>query len=365
MSGDRNNPRDKSLVNQAAKESRAMEARMLPTSGELTQEQLDYVRKRVDERCDEQSLNYEQIDKKVGVSRKAVRRFMEDRYEHNDTIIARKLDRWLRGSEGGVGEMPGQYVSTDVAEKMIGVIKQIYRRKSMGAIVGPSGTSKTTVLKALVAMIPNSAHIEFTHTDGSPSTVLRRLSAELGLNDRYTTYRMMQNLTKTLKDSDRLIMLDEVHYLTKKAMNIIRDIHKQTGCPIVLVGTQDLLETIDDFDQFHGQMKSLVSMTYNITAECMATGEPLYSVDDIKKYATAMKIKIDLSGADFVASLASTLGWGGLRSAAYLLLNANMLAKDKTVTVKHLNSALREMEGYDGFQRTKQKQTQSRKAAVA
>ena len=78
-----------------------------------------------------------------------------------------------------------------------------------------------------------------------------------------------------------------------------------------------------------------------------------------------MKIKIDLAGADFVASLASTLGWGGLRSAAYLMLNANMLAKDKTVTVKHLNSALREMEGYDGFQRTKQKQTQSRRAAVA
>ena len=176
-----------------------MEARMLPSSGELSQEQLDFVRQRVNERCDEQSLNYEQVDKKVGVARKAVRRFMEDRYEHNDTIIARKLDRWLRGSEGGVGEMPGQYVSTDVAEKMIGVIKQIVRRKSMGAIVGPSGTSKTTVLKAMVAMIPNSAHIEFTRTDGSQSTVLRRLSAELGLNDRYTSYRIMHLKNKVFE----------------------------------------------------------------------------------------------------------------------------------------------------------------------
>ena len=366
MSGDHTNPRGESLAEQTAKESRAQEARMLPSTGDLTDAQVEHVRNAVNQRCEELTITYEDIDKKIGCGSRAVRRFMTGSYEHSDSNFARRLDRWLKGTEKGEAHMPTEYVSVGVAEKIIGVVKQVYRRRSMGAIVGPSGTSKTTVLKAIEAgLIPNSKHIELTSTDRTISQALRRIATELGLPDKAHAQRQMINIIKELKYTDRLLLLDEVHYLDNRAMNAVRDIHKQTGCPIVLVGTQDLLTTINDFDEFHGQMKSLVSMTYNISREAMITGDPLYTIDDIVKYATAIGIKLDSSGADFVAQLSSTLGWGGLRSAAYLMLNANLLSRGKMVTMKHLNTALREMEGYDGFDRTKTRMHATRKVGAA
>lgn len=366
MSKEPNNTRGDGVVDQLAKDSRAQEARMLPVSGSLTPDQLDFVRKRISERCDDKSLSYEQIDKKVGCARKAVRRFMDGNYEHSDSTFARKLDRWLKGTEPGHGGMPTEYVSTIVAEKMIGLIKQVFLRKSMGVIVGPSGTSKSTVLKAVqTGFISNSVHIELNSTDSKLTPLLRRISIDLGLHERYNSQRLMFNINRALKGTDRLLMIDEAHYLDKRSVNALRDIHKATRCPIMLVGTQDLLETIDDFNEFHGQMKSLISMTYNITREIQQKGTPLYSVDEIIAYAKAMNLRLDISGADFVANLASTMGWGGLRSAAYLMLNASHLARGKVITAKMLNSALREMSGYDGFQQTKFKSESNRKVGAA
>lgn len=339
---------------------------MLPAKGKLTPDQIGHVRKCIDERCDDQGLTYEQVDKKLGCGRKAVRRFMEGNYEHDESRFARKLDNWLKNSDPSLGGMPKSYVSTEVAEKMRGVIRQVYRRRSMGIICGPAGVSKTVVLKFTAAGdIAGSMHIELTSTEKSIVSVIRRLAVELGLSDRYSAQRLMQNIIKTLRGTDRLLMIDEAHYANQDALNALRDIHKQTGCPILLVGTREITESVNDFDTFRGQMKSLMSMTYDISVEANESGEPLYSVDDMLNYAKSMGIKLNISGASRLSELSSTLGWGGLRAAAYLLLNANLVAKGKPITEGLINKTLRDMEGYEGYSRTESRVQSSRKVAVA
>lgn len=366
MTRDRHNNRDESLAHQAAQDARATEARMLPRTGTLTPEQCDHVRKMVNERCDEQGLTYEQIDNKIGCGRKATRKFMEGTYEHSDTNFARKLDNYLKGSDPALGGMPKAFVSTTVADKIRGIIRQVHQRKSMGVIVGPSGVSKTVVLKFIAAGdIPGAIHIELTSTDKTIKQVLARTAAELGLNDQYHAQRLMSNIIKTLRGTDRLLMYDEAHYANKDALNAIRDIHKQTGCPIMLVGTRDIFDAINDFDAFHGQMKSLISMSYDITVEANQSGNPLYNVDEMYEYAASMGLKLTVDGASRAAELSSELGWGGLRSTAYLLLNAGLISKGKPISEQAINAALRQMEGFDGFQRTTARLAASRKAAVA
>jgi DNA transposition AAA+ family ATPase len=339
---------------------------MLPSKGSLNPEQIEYVRKCVNERCDEQGLSYEQIDNKLGCGRKATRRFMEGNYDHSESNFARKLDNWLKNSDPNLGGMPRAFVSTEVADNMIGIIKQVYQRRSMGVIVGPAGVSKTTVLKYIAAgRIAGSMHIELTSTEKTIVQVLRRLSAELGLNDQYHAQRLMQNIIKNLRGTDRLLLIDEAHYANKQALNALRDVHKQTGCPIMLVGTREITESVNDFDAFRGQMKSLISMHYDISIEANESGNPLYSVDDIINYAGSMGIKLTIDGASRVAELSSQLGWGGLRSAAYLMLNASMAVGGKPLTERHINRTLRQMEGYEGYLRTDSRVQSSRKVAVA
>ena len=367
MSQNTNNPDGGNrLVEQLAKDSRAQEARMLPDTGDLNSEQLDYVRRRVRIHCDENELTFEHIDKKINCLPRAVRRFIEGTYEHDDSSLARRLDRWIISTESDSCGLPTTVVSTTVVETMIGVLKLINRQKSMGSIVGPSGTSKSTVLKAAQSgLIPGSVYIELNCTDSSMTSLLRRISSDLGGPKSSATQASMRWIIDHLKGTDHMIMLDEAHYLKRPAMNAVRDIHKATGCPVVFVGTHDLLQTINDFTDFHGQFKSLMAICHNITVESQRSGNPLYTVDEVINYAKAMRIKLDIQAAEFLTDRVNTLGWGGLRLAGYLLANAHTLTKGKIVTLKAISVASIQMEGSDGFDRTKSRVDSSRKVNVA
>ena len=367
MSQDNTNQgRGERLADQLAKESQAQEARMLPDTGDLNSEQLDFVRRRVQMHCDENQLTFEHIDKKINCQQRAVRKFIDGVYEHDNSDLARRLDRWLISTETDASCLPRTFVSTSVALRMLGVLGAVNKRRAMGSIVGPSGVSKSTVLKAAQAgLIPGSIHVELNCTDASMTSLLRRLSADLGGPKNSATQHTMRWIIESLRGTDRMLMLDEAHYLKRPAMNALRDIHKATGCPIVLVGTQDLLQTIEDFTDFHGQFKSLMAITYNITVETNEGNNPLYTVEEIIEYAKAMKIRLDSMAAEYVTDLANTLGWGGLRSAGYLLANADTLTKGKMLTLKSIVAALHQMEGSDGLSRTKYKAETTRKVGVA
>ena len=368
MSIDRNNPNDDQLIKQIAQDARASEARMLPETGELTNEQLDYVRERVRQKLNIDDITTEDIDHKIGAAKYSTSRFLQGKYDHSDTNFARRLDRFLIEQEMGLGGLPIGMVRTGLVDRIVSVAKRVNTLQAMGSIVGPSGTSKSTVRKAIEAgIIPQSISVELTETDRTMAQFLRALSKAVGGEKNSSAQRSMNSIKDRLTGTGRLIMIDEAHYLDKRAMNSLRDVHKATGCPVLLFGTQDLLETINDFTAFHGQMKSLFAINYNITVEAQHSGEPLFTIDDVLSYVKAMKLKIDTSGADVVARLASTMGWGGLRAAGFLLLNASVLAKGQLITAKHINTALRQMEGADGFERTKFKMDQhtARRVAIA
>lgn len=188
-----------------------------------------------------------------------------------ETVI-RQVNRWLlqQSYDGGV-TTPTEMVKTTVTDRILGVIHQTNRLKSMAAIVGPSGTGKSTVFKACAAgIVPGAVHVELASVDASRSALVARLNMELRGTRRYRMQESFGWIIEHLQQTRRMLIIDEAHYLSEQAAMTLRDVHKRTGCPVILGGTQDILSTINDFGHFHGQFKRLVSMVYNITEECMA-----------------------------------------------------------------------------------------------
>ncbi|MGV6813702.1 MAG: AAA family ATPase [Phycisphaerales bacterium] len=324
---------------------------MLPVNGDLTPEQINYVRNELEQWIIVNDHDHAYIDAQLKCTRGSTAKFREGKYQFDQSKFARRVDRWLKQKDLGNGSMPTQYVSTVIAEKMIGTLRKIKSTKSMGSIVGPSGVSKSTVREYCVSgHIEGCDGFELSETDRTMGQMLKRMAFDLGAPKSTTSQQAMFFLRQHYTGTDILIIVDEAHYLEKRAMNALRDLHKSTKCPICLMGTRDLLQTINDFDEFHGQMKSLFSFTYNITVEEQSEGgTPLYTVDELAKFATSMGLKLDITGACKITNLANLLGWGGLRAAGYLLLNAASLAKGRPITEKAINDAHKQMSGSDGF----------------
>lgn len=363
------------LTDQLAKESRAQEARMLPHKGVLHAKHHKQVQDRLEVFIETSGLTLAQIETKFKCSKGVLKKFLARSDDHDDAFT-RKVDRFVvQQTDGSSGGLPTKIVPTRVTEKMIAVLKNTNNRKTMCVIVGPSGFAKTMVLKACAAeLIHGSVYIPLASTDRTPSPFLRAVSIAVGTPSYGSASIMLHSLVNELKGSDRLLMIDEAHYLGPKAANVLRDLHKLTECPIAMVGTDDILHTIDDFDDFHGQFKSLVSMTYNITDEIHENGRDLYTMEDVIAFAKECGLRLSTSGADIVCQLVNTLGWGGMRSAGNLLLNADLIRIQDNqqnslshthINDKHIRATLRNMEGARGFKRTVTKMESTRRMAVA
>lgn len=373
-----NQPLGHSVADQLAKDVRAQEARMLPETGALTKAQRDHAARQFNDYIAERGLEPADVARQLGLSITQVIAFSEGRHGHaNVDRLIRRVMRWARQHQDADGAgMGGTYITTGVAEKMLGIAKGTFDAGMMGVIVGPSGISKSTICRALEAgLIPGSVHIELTKPHGRPGALIGLIARRVESSRRTGTLAsMMETLIDELKGTRRLLMFDEAHYLTRDGCQVIRDLHKQTGCPVLLVGTRDLLDTISDFSEFAGQFKRLFAYVFNITEELAETGDPLYRAEEVAKFAKSMGIRLTGGGLDYATELASLLGWGGLGSLGALLLNARAMAaayeaktgRPCSFDVELLRRALRNMEGASGFDRVRVRAAQRReKVAVA
>lgn len=358
MSADRHNQDVPSKLAQAA---RVREARMLPVAGRLTEEQRDAVREDVAGYITKRELGLDDVADDIGLRKGDVERFLNDGAGDRRT---RQFNDWLNDRlRRDDPQLPRGMVSTTVTERMVGVVKATSQHGTMGLIIGPAGVGKSLVLKACESgLVPGCVHVECHSGTRNPrpfaSWLARQVSTKgrIGSTIPHGTQRAMSHLVGDLIDRlrvhRRVLLIDEAHYLTKAALNITRDIHKQAGVPVVLVGSRDVAETLNDFTEFHGQFGSLFTYTYNVGEAQASRGRPLYSVDEVARFAASMDIKLTKRGAIRLTELGCILGWGGLRRVQQVLLNARVMADEgQSIDDVLVKRAMRDMLGSDEFDR--------------
>lgn len=341
---------------------------MLPETGPLNDEQIDYVRRSVRSFMQSKELTLKQVNKETGRGESSLSQFFNANYAGDNERLARDLFRWMRvREEGHRAGMPTGFVRTRVADHMLNLIHGVYRTGTMGGILGPAGISKSIVCKAAEAMFPGAVYIELTSAQRTAGAIIRHLAEVHKVRGRSKSQDVVvTSLIDALKGSNRLHLIDEAHMLSKQALLILRDLHKQAGLPMVFVGTRDFFDVINDFTEFHGQISRLFSFTYNVTEECNETGDPLYTVDEVVKFAKTMQLRLAGDAAEFITELCNIPGWGALGKASMLLLTAKLIAQSQrteTIELKHVQRALRDMAGATGFHQTTLKL--SRKVKVA
>ena len=98
------------------------------------------------------------------------------------------------------------------------------------------------------------------------------------------------------------------------------------------------------------------------------TGDPLYSVEEVKDFAKNHGLRLSVDGADEATETANIPGWGGLGACEMLLKNAWKLTEargGRAISGSDIREALRQMEGATGFERTKARTRHGGRKVVA
>src|SRR5665213_176714 len=301
--------------------------------------------------------------------------------------LAMDLDRWLEDeAKREAAPKPTDFVMTRVAEEIFTVAEAAVTLKCIGLVHGPSGLGKTMALKAVAVEKPGSAFISVRTACTAPKGLLQSIGAALGLRNvsSESPRAMTRRLEELLIGTPRLIIIDEIHKLATggddKALHVLRDLYDATGAPMLWSGTTDLVAYLER-GQARGheplaQIRRRIGIARNLAERADGgdgggpdDGEPLYSVDEIRRVFARGKMRLAPEAVRYLWLLANLPDSGGLGTCRNLVVMATKVNESAAATLteamlRGVHRLLVSTRDYGLLQARMREQTQAAQAAA-
>lgn len=181
----------------------------------------------------------------MGVSTSALSQFLNDKYEGDNEKLAGKVKGWLKRQEErrNYNEILTETIMTRAVKKIQQVARLCHIERDMGVATGDAGVGKTRGCKYYSAknkdVILVRAHVGYT-----TKALMGKIHEEVGLSGHGSVFDMFNGVVERLRDSGRLIIVDEAENLPYKAHELLRSIYDHAGIGILLCGMPRLISIL-------------------------------------------------------------------------------------------------------------------------
>jgi DNA transposition AAA+ family ATPase len=261
----------------------------------------------------------------------------------------RAIDKWLESELlKQVAPRPAKFVRTGVAEMIFTAARFAVESACIVLVHGPAGVGKTHTSRAILSETPGAIYISIRTAGQTAMAVLDSIAAELRINEQSTRARMFSAIASALRDTGRLLIVDEIHKLEGRrkdeALHCLRDLHDATGIPMLWLGMSNIAAYImagqakgyEPLDQLYSRIGLWLDLTE--IAERGDSGPGLASIEDIRKFLAARQLRITRDGEEYLRMLANELGGGAFRTLDKLLFLAAKLARGGEIDARMLRS---------------------------
>lgn len=207
--------------------------------------------------------------KYLDISRPALNAYLQGKYAGDVAEIDHKVQGYLRLQQerNEVAKLEMDFVETRAAKNMLGFLGLAHKLAQLGIVYGGAGVGKTTVLKEYQQRFPNTILIE-PDMGYTAKVLLQEICRALGQSDKGNIHDMTERIADTLRDSGRMLMIDEAELLPMRALESIRRIHDKADCAVMLVGMPRLLLNLKgpnaEFKQLFSRVSVRLDMGSNI-----------------------------------------------------------------------------------------------------
>ena len=195
-----------------------------------------------------ESLSNSQLARALGYSPAVLSLYLApkgNKYSGDVAGLERRIEDWLRNRArrraSGVDT-----ADCEAARQMKTALEYIRKTNDVGEVLAESGEGKSRAIELYAHANPTAVlfHVRSWARDlGSVEGALFEAVGKAGYDNRTKRAVWMAN---KLRGSDRMLIVDDAHKLTRPALQFLFDFHDETGCPLALVGTFDLEELLED-----------------------------------------------------------------------------------------------------------------------
>ena len=352
-------------------------ARMLDESKRLEPNQRKDISERVLRFIQEHGITQASVAREVGIGHTTVSEVLRHCYKGNtsDKQLV-KLHNWLELAARRENIVHSRkFVVHSVAAEILQVAGVVAETCTMGVVYGPARIGKTLTLKAIEGdqRFGDPVLITVNESTVRPFALCRRICQHFKLSTSGTFDRVFARLVERLKNTKKMLMFDECDLASYPALEMIRQLHDATGCPVLFSGKPAVYEhlglrDLGAFSEKLDQMAGRIVMKRDLTArtrcrcgsgpdkKCTCKPEPLYSLADIRKHIKQadLKLHVDRNAEMWLQRWASALGTGGIGNALICLYLAYKLAfvqGHEAITAAHLEQVAELTMGHEDAER--------------
>lgn len=243
-------------------------------------------------------LNQTHIARAIGKSAAVISQYLNDKYQGDTASLEIDIRSFIdrQREKERSARITVKFVDTPTTRKAMDVIKMAHVEGDINVLYGEAGLGKTMICKAYTAKFRDALLIE-ADPGYTARVVLEELCNLLGLSTRGNMHELSESCINKLRDSGRVLIIDEAENLPLRALESIRRIHDKTGIGIVLVGMPRLLLNLKGKRGELVQLYSRVGFSLNLGSSL-----PGADIDVIANSVLPDGVDDDLSKVLFTAS---------------------------------------------------------------
>ena len=150
-------------------------------------------------------------------------------------------------------------IATSVTKRGFDCCQYVMENRGMGIFYGESGVGKTVTCIQFINENPDCIFIE-SLPSYSASAIVKRICAHLSLDEGRSLTDSFEMVVKALKDSGRLLIVDEGENLSGRGLQILRRLHDIGGVGVLLVGLPVLLSNVKSNNGFYTQLYNRIDI---------------------------------------------------------------------------------------------------------
>lgn len=218
-----------------------------------------------------------QVAKETGLSTSVISQFLDGTYNGNNEKVATTISQYLTLSKERLNNVQGTAFYSELynTKEVLYACRYAHIKNDIALIAGDAGAGKTTALEYYKKHNTGVIMVTANSCTTSATAVLKLIADQIGKQMDYRRSALMNGLVTQLKDSNRLIIIDEADHLTLQALQAVRNLNDQAGVGIILSGNDKIYRQMltgqkgHEFDQIRTRIIVRKRVENNYTVEEM------------------------------------------------------------------------------------------------
>ena len=256
--------------------------------------------------------------------------WLNDKYKGNVGKINKAVEQYMERELLREENVNIPFVETSVAQDIFEIANTCHVEGEIGVCCGCAGVGKTYAVK-MYALEHSDVILIETDFGYTPKVLFSEIHKTLGFEGTGALHNMVIDIVDKLKNSGRLIIVDEAENLPYRALELLRRIYDKARVGILLVGMPKLLKNLQGDKGQYTQLYSRVGV--------LAELQPIADNDIV-----AITSKVTPNSVSIYPKLSAFCG-GNTRVLTKLLVRASRIAKLNNTAIDEdvLNAALSQL----------------------